>query len=683
MGNEKLRNVAVLGHLQSGKTTLVESLYSMTTGAAKGSVEKGTTISDYTVEEKAKMNSIKSAIVPVMYDDHKINLIDVPGSDDFIGEAIAAISVVKGAVLVIDASSGVEVQTVKHWNMLRKKNIPTIIYVNKMDKEDIHFDNLVEEIRNRLGKNAVPFCYPMGHGDEFDGFVNCVTLKARKYNGKTCEDVEVYDDKKGRVFELHNTMVEAVAETSEELLDKFFAGEQLSDEEIKSGLRTGVFDGSIIPIVIGSAAKNIGLNTLLDMLIHYLPNPSELNPLVAEDDKGNKVERKTLDEEPFSAFVFKTIVDPYSGVSSIFKICSGAIKPGDQIYIPQLSNTVAVSQLFSVLGGKFTPVQILHAGDIGCITKVEGLETSMTICNPKSIVKYPEIDFPSAVYYRGLLPKTKQDEDKLSAVLAKIMLEDKSVEIRRNVETNQQLIGTLSLGHLNYLLEKMRNSYKLDLQTEDVKIVYRETIKARATGDGRYVKQSGGSGFYGVVQMDFEPAEENNFTEEVFGGAVPKNYFPAVEKGFYEACEKGLLAGYPVIGVHAILKDGKYHPVDSNELAFKMAAILAFKDAYMKCKPVILEPIIKIVVTVSSDVVGDIMSDLNQRRGKIIGMDINSVGNQKITALVPEAEIIEYVNDLKSITQGAGFFNREFYSYEQAPSFIQEKLIAEAAKNQQ
>ena len=678
--NDKIRNIVILGHLQSGKTTLVESLYSITTGAPKGTVEKGTTISDYTTEEKAKMASIKSAIVPIVYKDYKMNLIDVPGSDDFIGEAISAVSVVKGAVIVIDATSGVEVQTVKHWNMLRKKNIPTIIYVNKMDKEDIHFDNLLESIRQKFGKTCIPFCYPMGHKDEFDGFVNCVTLKARKFNGKECEDAEIYDEKKAKTFELHNTMVEAVAQTSEELLDKFFNGEALTKEEIQSGLRKGVLDGELTPVLVGSATKNIGLHTMLDMFIDYLPNPQDLQPIVGKDQNGKELERKTANEEPFSAFVFKTIVDPYSGVSSIFKIYSGIIKQGQEIYVPALSKSVSISQLYTICGGKMTSVPELHAGDIGCITKVDGLETSMTICDPKNIIIYPEIDLPSAVYYKGLVPKTKQDEDKLSMVLAKIMLEDKSVEIKRNVETNQQLIGTLSLGHLNYILEKMKNSYKLEINTEDVQIVYRETIKAKATGDGRYVKQSGGSGFYGVVQMDFEPDKENNFTEEVFGGAVPKNYFPAVEKGFFEACEKGLLAGFPVIGVHAILKDGKYHPVDSNELAFKMAAILAFKDAYMNCKPTILEPIIKIVVTVSSDVVGDILSDLNQRRAKIIGMDINSVGNQKITALVPESEIIEYVNDLKSITQGAGFFNREFSSYEEAPQYIQEKLIAAAQK---
>ena len=680
MVNDKIRNIVILGHLQSGKTTLVESLYSITTGAPKGSVEKGTTISDYTAEEKAKMASIKSAIVPIIYKDYKMNLIDVPGSDDFIGEAISAIKVVKGAVIVIDATSGIEVQTVKHWNMLKKKNIPTIIYVNKMDKEDIHFDNLMDSIRAKFGKTCIPFCYPMGHKDEFDGFVNCVTLKARKFNGKECEDAEIYAEKKAKTFELHNTMVEAVAQTSEDLLDKFFSGEALTQEEIQTGLRKGVLDGELTPVLVGSATKNIGLHTMLDMFIDYLPNPSDLSPIVGKDQNGKEIERKTLNDEPFSAFVFKTIVDPYSGVSNIFKIYSGIIKQGQEIYISNLSKSVTVSQLYIITGGKMTSVPELHAGDIGCITKVDGLETSMTLCDPKNIIEYSKIDLPTAVYFKGLVPKTKQDEDKLSMVLAKIMLEDKSVEIKRNVETNQQLIGTLSLGHLNYILEKMKNSYKLEINTEDVQIVYRETIKARATGNGRYVKQSGGSGFFGVVQMDFEPAQENNFTEEVFGGAVPKNYFPAVEKGFFEACEKGLLAGYPVIGVHAILKDGKYHPVDSNELAFKMAAILAFKDAYMNCKPTILEPIIKIVVTVSSDVVGDILSDLNQRRAKVIGMDINSVGNQKITALVPESEITEYVNDLKSITQGAGFFNREFNSYEEAPQYIQEKLIAKAQK---
>ena len=674
MGND-IRNVVVLGHQGSGKTTLVESFQAVALNRQKGSVEKGTTVSDYLPEEKDKLSSVRLSVVPVEYNGCKINLIDVPGNDDFIGEAIAAVGVVKGAILVLDAQAKVEVETVKHWNMLRKKNIPTLIYVNKMDKDSINFEDVLEDIRTKLGKNAIPFCYPMGHDNSFDGFINVVTLKARKYNGKECEDAPIYDDKKQKVFELHNTMVEAVAETSEELMDKFFSGETLTNEEIQSGLRTGVLNGELIPVLVGSALKDITIHTALSMMIDYLPSPSDLKPINANDENLNPVVIKTLNEEPFSAFVFKTTVDSFSGVTSIFKVNSGILKQGDTVYIPNLKKNVVLNQIFTLFGSKQNPVSELKAGDIGCVNKVDGLETSMTLCDPKNKVIYKEIEFPTAVYFKGLVTANKNDDDKLGTTLQKMMLEDKSIEIKRNYETNQLLIGSLGLGHLNFILERMKNSYKLNVTTEDTKVVYRETIKQSAIGDGRYIKQSGGSGFYGVVQMEFKPAEENQFSEEVFGGAVPKNYFPAVEKGFNEACEKGLLAGFPVIGVHAILKDGKYHDVDSNELAFKNAAILAFKDAYMKCKPVILEPIIKIVVTVHPDDTGTILSDLNTRRAKIIGMDVNTAKDQKITALVPESEILEYVNDLKSMTQGAGYFNRAFNGYEEAPAYVQDKIL--------
>ena len=677
---KNIRNIVILGHLQSGKTTLAETLYAAATGNAKGSVDAGTSISDYTPEEKSRKSSVHSAILPLEYKGTKINLIDCPGSDDFITDTISAISVVKGAILLIDAAKGVEVGTVKHWNFLRKKNIPTIIYVNKMDKPDVHFDKLMDDIRTKLGKNAIPFCYPMGHNDGFDGFVNCVTLTARKYNGKECEDAEIYPDKRAAVLELHNQMVEAVAETSEELMEKFFMGEQLTREEIQEGLRKSVLASDLIPVLVGSALKGIGIHTLLDMTIDYLPNPQDLNPIEGEDLNGNPVERKTLDEEPFSAFVFKTMVDPYFGTANIFKVNSGKIKVGDTIHVSKLDKDIQVSALNTVVGSKMTPVTELTAGDIGCIIKADGVENSMTLSATSSKIVYPEIDYPTAVYYKAILTSSKSDEEKLGNVLQKICLEDKSIEVKRNPETNQLLIGTLGISHLSYLLERMKNTYKLNLSTEDSKIVYRETIRAAATGNGRYIKQSGGSGFYGVVEMEFKPAPENTFSEEVFGGAVPKNYFPAVEKGFYEACEKGLLAGFPVMGVHAILKDGKYHAVDSNELAFKMAAILAFKDAYMNCKPVILEPIIKITVTVEADMVGDIISDLNQRRAKVTGMDVNSRGNQKITALVPESEIQEYTNDLKSLTQGSGFFVREFSNYEPMPQVLQDKLLKTLAE---
>lgn len=675
MSEALVRNIAVLGHLGSGKTSLVEALYSTAENKEKGSIERKNTVSDYLQEEQQRLSSVTNSIIPVNYKDYKLNLMDLPGNDDFIGEVVSAIKVCKGAILVIDAASGIEVGTIKHWNMLRKKNIPTIIYVNKMDKINKSFDLILGDIRSNLGKNAIPFSYPMGHLDEFDGFVNIVTLKARKYNGNECVDDEIYPEKRQKVFELHNMMVEAVAQTSEELLDKFFNGEPLSNEEINKGLREGVLNGELIPVIVGSATKNIGIHTMLDMLIDYLPNPQDLNPIIGLDELGNEVKYKTVSTEPFSAFVFKTNYDPYTGISNIIKVNSGSVSVGDDVYVSDLNKVVHITNLSRVFAGKLVPTTKLFAGEIGAITKIDGLETQMSLSDFNHKVTFKKIEFPTPVYFKAIVALNKNDDDKLSSVLNKLCLADKTIVVKRNPETKQLLLGTLSLGHLTTILERMKNVYKLNLKTEDEKIVYRETITTSAIGNGRYIKQSGGSGFYGVVEMEFKPNKENLFTEEIFGGAVPKNYFPAVEKGFYEALEKGLLAEYPVVGVKAILRDGKYHAVDSNEVSFKNAAILAFKDAYMKCNPVLLEPIYEVVITVSQDMVGAIISDLNTRRAKISNIEINSYGAQKVIALVPQIEILDYANVLKSLTQGSGYFNRNFYGYEVAPNFVSKNVI--------
>lgn len=675
MAEALVRNIAVLGHLGSGKTSLVEALYSTATNKEKGSVERRNTVSDYLAEEQQRASSVVNSIIPVEYKNYRLNLMDLPGNDDFIGEVISAIKVCKGAILVVDASCGVEVGTIKHWNMLRKKNIPTIIYVNKMDKINKNFDLILEEIRSKLGKNAIPFSYPMGHLDKFDGFVNIVTLKARKYNGKECVDDEIYPQKRQKVFELHNMIVESVAQTSDELLDKFFNGEALTNEEINKGLRNGVLNGELIPVIVGSATKNIGIHTMLDMLINYLPNPQDLQPIIGLDESGNEVAYKTISTEPFSAFVFKTNYDPYTGISNIIKVNSGSLSVGDDVYISDLNRVERITNLSRVFAGKLIPTTKLYAGEIGAITKIDGLETQMSLSDPIHKVTFKKIEFPTPVYFKSIVSSNKNDDDKLSVVLNKLCLADKTITVKRNQETKQLLLGTLSLGHLATILDRIKNVYKLNLKTEDEKIVYRETITTSAIGNGRYIKQSGGSGFYGVVEMEFKPNKENLFTEEIFGGAVPKNYFPAVEKGFYEALEKGLLAGYPVVGVHAILRDGKYHAVDSNEVSFKNAAILAFKDAYMRCNPVLLEPIYEIVITVDQTMVGAIISDLNTRRAKISNVEINSYGAQKITALVPQIEILDYANVLKSLTQGSGFFNRSFYDYEVAPSQVAKNVV--------
>lgn len=672
--SKNLRNIAVLGHQSSGKTTLVESLYYITGGTkVKGEVEKKSTVSDYLAVEQAKQSSVSTSVVPIYHKGYKLNILDIPGNDDFVGEAIGVIHIIKGAVLVVDASIGVQMGTIKHWKFLRKRNIPTFIYINKMDKDGVKYDEVFEDLKSHFGKAVIPFTYPLGHNDGFDGMVNVVDLKARVFNGVECVDAEIYEDKKDKVAELHEQICEAVASSSDELLDKYFAGEPLTEEEMRTGLRTGVLNGELVPVLVGSATKNIGIHTMLDMFIDYLPNPSDLKPYEATDEAGNLVERKTLVEEPFSAYVFKTIADPYAGIINLFKINSGSIKVGDEI-LTSGGDTLKVSTLFVMTGKRLDAVEELYAGDIGAMTRLEKVSSGMTLCSPKSVVKYKPVKYPTAVLFKALELKNKNDESKIGPALAKIQLEDPSIEVKRNNETKQLLLGGVSNSHIDFIIDKLKNIYKIEVNLNKMKIVYRESIKKVGQAVGRYVKQSGGSGFYGVVDIRFEPADEISFAEEVFGGAVPKNYFPAVEKGFYEALKSGPLAGFPVIGVRAVLVDGKYHPVDSNEQAFKMAAILAFKEAYPNCSPIILEPIMEVRINIDNKYTGDVMGDLNTRRAKIQDM-IEGDNGQEIIALVPEAEIIDYATQLKSITQASGFFNRKFVGYEPVPEYLVDAVI--------
>ena len=676
MKTENIRNVVLLGHQGSGKTSLVESLALQTKLIPqKGEVEKKNTLSDYTPEEQRRGGSIQTAVIPLEYNGYKINLLDIPGNDDFISEAIGVAGVVKGAILVIDASVGVQVGTVKHYKLLRKKGVPTFVFVNKMDKEDVDFEAVIEDIREKLGKEVVSFCYPLGHEKSFDGFANAVDLKAHIFNGKECVEAEIYPDKRDKVLELHNTIVEEVAKTNDELLEKFFNGEEFTLQEIRESLRVGVLGGEITPLIVGSALKNIGVQTLLNMFINYLPSPSDLKPLEAHDEFGKEKVVPTDVNEPFSAYVFKTVVDPYAGVVNLIKVCSGVLHVGDEVYVN--GGTQRVSMLYTMCGKKMDSANEIIAGDIGAITRLEKVKSGDSLSNPKSITVFKPVKYPTAVIYKAIVLENKNDESKLGPALAKMQLEDPALDVKRNNETKQLLLGGLSDSHINYALEKLKNLYKINLTTEKMKIIYRESIRGTAEGDGRYVKQSGGSGFYGVVKMRFEPNDENVFAEEVFGGAVPKNYFPAVEKGFMEALNSGLLAGFPVIGVKGVLIDGKYHPVDSNEQAFKMAGILAFKDAYLKCRPVILEPIMRIRVNAESKYTGNILSDLNTRRARIQNIEEKEHGSQEIEALVPEAEIIDYVTQLKSLTQASGFFNREFVAYEDVPEYLKDKVIAE------
>ena len=673
----EIRNIAILGHQGSGKTSISEAL--LFVGKAidkKGEVERKNTVSDYLVEEQTKLSSLSLSLLPVEWKEHKLNFLDVPGSDEFVGDLTQALSVVKGAVLMVDASKGVEVGTERVWKEIRNRHIPAIIYVNKMDKENVKFEKVLEDIREKLGKKAVPFCWPIGHDENFEGFVNVIEMKARIYDGTDSHDEEIWDEKKPKVDELHNLILESVAETSEELLDLYLAGEEIPEEKIKEALRSGIIEGELTPVIVGSATKTIGVRTLLNMLVDYLPQPDELRPLVGTDTKTNQeVTRHTHDDEPFSAYVFKTTVDPFLGAVNILKINSGTLKLGQEVVISNKGETKKLTNLFMIRGKNQVGCELFHAGDMCAVAKIDGIETGDTLADPKSPILYEPVQIPTPVIYIAVHPKNKNDEDKISMALHRLNLEDPTFEIRRNKETAQLLLGGQGMTHLNYVLERMKNMFKVDVDIDEQKIVYRETIKKKVEAEGKHKKQSGGAGQFGHVWIRFEPSTEHfEFAEDVFGGSVPRNYFPAVEKGLVETFESGPLAGFPVINIKATLYDGSYHPVDSNEISFKLAAALAFKEACKNAMPTILEPIVKVEVTVKDQFVGDVMGDMNKRRGRVLGMN-QAEGYQVVIAEVPEAEIVKYAIDLKAMTQGSGSFTREFIRYEEVPHHLIDKIV--------
>ena len=686
--SKAIRNVAILGHMDCGKTTIAEAaLYLAGAIDKKGEVEKKNTVSDYTVEEQVRQTSLQASLIPVEWNGHKINLLDVPGSEEMIGEVDNVLSVVKGAVLVIDAGAGVEPGTERAWEELRKHNVPTLIFVNKMDKENIKYEELIEELKEKFGKRVAPFTYPLGKLDKFDGFALVAEGKARLYRDGICVDGEIYDDKKDKVQELYEWMCEAVAETSEELMEKYFAGEPLELEEVKTGLRTAILAGEVYPVICGSAAKNIGIATLLNMIIDYNPCPDDLKPKAGHlPNSDQEVLKPTKDSEPFAAYVFKTIVDPFVGTISLFKIYSGVCKTGMDVYIPNIDQTVKLPQIFSLMGKTQLQIDAAYAGDIIAVAKLSELEIGYTLCEKKAPVVFDKPEYATPIYYVAIKPKNKQDEEKISSALTKIRQEDPTFEFRRNPETAQLLIGGQGVLHLGYVVDKLKNIFKVEVEQEEPKVVYRETIRGRTTGDkgvqGRHKKQSGGAGQFGDVWIKFEPTSEPfEFHEEVFGGAVPKNYFPAVEKGLQKALEKGPLAGFPVIGVKATLVDGSYHPVDSNELSFVLAASLAWQAAVKEVKPTILEPIMELLITVKTEHVGAVMGDMSKRRGRILGQEEIGNGKTVVTAEVPESEIAKYATELKTMTQASGRFERKFLRYDVTPEDQIKKIVAEYKEN--
>lgn len=679
----QIRNVAILGHLGSGKTSLVESLLYISKGIAKkGEVERKNTVSDYLTEEQNRLTSLSTSLIPVEWKDYKINFLDTPGSEEFVGEIQQDLAVVKGAVVVVDAQKGIEVGTERVWDELRNRHTPTIIFINKVDKENIKYEQIIEKVREGFGPKAVPFVIPLGKENDYQGYIDIIRRKT--YLGDDEIEGEVPTEYLSKVNEAYDNFVEVVASQTEELMEKYFGGEELTLDEIFDGLRTSLLNCDIYPILIGSATKNLGIIGLLNKICKYLPSPQDLKPAVGINPKSfEEVEKVSKDEDSFSAYVFKTIVDPFLGTINFFKVYSGTTKGLTEAYCPNNDQVVKIGSIAGMMGKNQIPIEVLHAGDIGVLTKSGDIKTGDTLCDKKDITLYPPVKMPTPVIYVAIHAKTKQDEDKISSALQKLNLEDPTFEVKRNPETSQLLVGGQGMTHIGYILEKMKNMFKVDVTISDQKIVYRETIRKIGSAQGRHKKQSGGAGQFGDVWIRFEPLADKDFefASEVVGGAVPKNFFPAVEKGLIDTLEHGPIAGFPVIGVRAVLYDGSYHPVDSNEISFKIAASLAFKEACKLIKPTILEPVMEVVVTVKDEYVGDVMGDFPQRRGAVVGMEPLGNGKTNITAHVPEAEIIKYSIDLKAMTQGSGHFSRKFIRYDDVPSNLVDKIVAEYKKD--
>ncbi len=677
--SDKIRNLSLIGHSGSGKTTLTEAILYVT-GVTKrqGKVDDGNTVSDFDKEEIARKVSIGTSVIPTEWEGIKYNFLDTPGYFDFAGEMYGALRASEGAILLIDASSGVEVGTEKAWKYTEEHNIPKIIFLNKMDKENVNFEKVLNDIKDHFGDKVVPFTLPIGEAENFKGFVSVIDEVAYEYEGKDSKKIDIPAELQDEIASINESLMEKVAETDEELMEKYFEGEEFTIEEIRKGLKLSIMNGDLIPIIVGSAENSIGIDYLLNISKNYMPNPTEVGPYIGK--KGDEeVERKVDVNEPFSAIVFKTIVDPFVGKLSVFKVISGKITKDDEIYNSSKDATEKLGGLFVLRGKNQIDVPEILAGDIGATSKLQITQTGDTICSESNPILYPRIEYPQPTLYFAVEPKSKGDEEKISSSLRKLVEEDPTFIIERNSETKQLLIGGQGNMQLTVIKDKLKNNFGVDVVLTTPKVAYRETIKGTASVQGKHKKQSGGAGQYGDVHIRFEPTEEDFvFEEEVFGGAVPKNYFPAVEKGLRESLESGVLAGYPVVNVKATLFDGSYHPVDSNEMAFKIAASLAFKKGIQEANPVLLEPIMRVEVLVPEEYMGDVMGDMNKRRGRILGMEPQPDGSQLIIAEAPQAELFQYAIDLRSMTQARGSFTMEFARYEEVPSDIAEAIIEEA-----
>ena len=683
---DKIRNVVLLGHGGSGKTSLVEALAYLA-GLTKrmGTIDNGNTISDYDKEEIKRKNSLKTSVVPIEWEGYKVNILDTPGFFDFVGEAEEAISVADAAIIVISGKAGIEAGTKRAWEMCEKRKLPRMFFVTDMDIDKASFRKVVQELQDMYGKKIAPFHLPIRENEQFVGYVNVIQQKAKRWNNHgTVDKFEVPDYSYENLNICRDALLEAVAETSEEYLERYFEGDTFSDDEIRQALRVGVCDGSVVPVLMGSNTLARGMYTLMADIIKYFPSPDKCKCVGINTSNNEVFEADYNFAKAKSAYIFKTIADPYIGKYSLIKVNSGVLKSDDVLYNYHRDADEKLGKLYIICGNKVDEVKELHAGDIGALAKLSVSQTTDSLSTRKNPVTYLRASISKPYVYRRYIAAKKGDEDKISQALAKLMMEDLTLKQVNDSENGQTLLYGITGQHLEIVQSILQEKYKVEIELMRPRIAFKETIRKKVDTEFKYKKQSGGHGQYGHVKITIEPSEDMDtpyiFEQTVVGGAVPKNYFPAVEKGVAESVKSGPLAGYPVTGVKVVLYDGSYHSVDSSELAFKVATEQAFKKGFMDAAPVLLEPYATLKVVVPDTYTGDVMGDLNKRRARVNGMNPVNDGFQEIIADIPYLELYEYDTRLNSMTRGSGTFSYEFARYEQAPDEVAKKEI-ETAKN--
>ena len=688
---DNIRNVVFLGHNGCGKTSLIESM-AFATGIIKRirTVAEGGTVSDYDKEEIKRKFSIQASVIPVEVEGTKVNIIDTPGLFDFSGEVYEALSVADAAVIVINGKSGVEVGTRKSFDFCQKKGIPVIVYISNVEDEHVDVNTIMDELRDSYGNKIVAFQMPVKEGHDFKGFINAADMTIANLQADGSFKVEAAEEgDNDELDDYHMQLMEGIAETSEELMEKFFAEEPFTPEEIKEAIVTAVAQGDLMPVICGTINSSFGAEVLLKGMVHYFSAPGKVEgQFIGKKVKsGDEVAATFDDSKPVTAYVFKTIADPFVGRFSLVKVTDGILKADSTLYNSTKETEERIGKIYVLRGKEQIETEMLHAGDIGAIAKLSATKTGDTLSQKADPILYEAAKMPVPYTFMRYMAKTKGDEDKVATALKKLMDEDLTLSEVNDKANRQMLLYGLGDQHLEIVRSKLADRYKVEIELVKPKVAFKETIRGTSEVRGKYKKQSGGHGQYGDVLMKWEPSGDLEtpyvFEEKIFGGAVPKNYFPAVEKGIAESCLKGPLAGYPVVGIKGTLLDGSYHPVDSSEMAFKMASITAFKNGIMECKPVLLEPIVNLKVDVLDSNTGDVMGDLNKRRGRILGMNPLPGGRQELEADIPLASLVGYSTDLRSMTGGSGEFSYEFSRYEQMPADAQEKVLKEAEEEKE